>query len=128
MLLQMPIMISLFIVLRKAIELRGQGTFLIPWINDLSKAEVLFPLGFNIPFYGENFALLPVLMAIMMFYQNKMTIKDPNQIAMVYVMPVMMLVMFNNFPSGLGLYFTFSTALQLVQQIIIEKKKKKTSP
>jgi len=127
MLLQMPIMISLFIVLRKAIELRGQGTFLIPWITDLSKAEALFPLGFNIPFYGENFALLPALMAILMFYQNKMTIKDPNQIAMVYVMPVMMLVMFNNFPSGLSLYFTFSTALQLIQQIIIEKKKKKTA-
>lgn len=125
MVLQMPIMISLFIVLRKAIELRGQGTVLVPWIDDLSQAEVLFPIGINIPFYGSNFALLPVIMAILMFYQQKMTIKDPNQKMMIYMMPIMMLVLFNNFPSGLGLYFTFSTALQLLQQIQMERKKLK---
>ena len=127
MVLQMPIMISLFIVLRKAIELRGQGTFLIPWIKDLSQAEVLFPLGFDVPLYGSNVALLPILMAILMYFQNKATIKDPNQKAMVYFMPIMMLVLFNNFPSGLCLYFTFSTALQFVQQVITEKKKKAAS-
>ena len=127
MLLQMPIMISLFIVLRKAIELRGQGTFLIPWIKDLSQAEVLFPLGFNIPLYGSNVALLPILMAVLMYFQNKATIKDPNQKAMIYFMPIMMLVLFNNFPSGLCLYFTFSTALQVIQQVITDKKKKAAS-
>lgn len=127
MVLQMPIMISLFIVLRKAIELRGQGTFLIPWIKDLSQAEVLFPLGFNVPLYGSNVALLPILMAILMYFQNKATIKDPNQKAMVYFMPIMMLVLFNNFPSGLCLYFTFSTALQVIQQVITDKKKKAAS-
>ena len=127
MVLQMPIMISLFIVLRKAIELRGQGTFLIPWVKDLSQAEVLFPLGFNVPLYGSNVALLPILMAILMYFQNKATIKDPNQKAMVYFMPIMMLVLFNNFPSGLCLYFTFSTALQVIQQVITDKKKKAAS-
>lgn len=127
MVLQMPIMISLFIVLRKAIELRGQGTFLIPWINDLSQAEVLFPLGFNIPFYGSNVALLPILMAVLMYFQNKATIKDPNQKMMIYFMPIMMLVLFNNFPSGLVLYFTFSTALQVIQQFIMDRKKKAAS-
>jgi YidC/Oxa1 family membrane protein insertase len=125
MILQMPIFISLFVVLRKAIELRGEGTFLIPWINDLSQAEVLFPIGMNIPMYGSNFALLPLLNAIIMFFQQKATIKDPNQKAMVYMMPVMMLVLFNNFPSGLVLYFTFSTALQWLQQIVMDKYKKK---
>ncbi len=124
MILQMPIMISLFIVLRKAIELRGQGTFLIPWVKDLSQAEVLFPIGINIPMYGSNFALMPVIMAVLMYFQNKSTIKDPNQKAMIYMMPVMMLVLFNNFPSGLCLYFTFSTALQLLQQKFMGKKKK----
>ena len=129
MVLQMPIMISLFIVLRKAIELRGQGTFLIPWIKDLSQAEVFIPLpgGFNIPFYGSNIALLPILMAVLMYFQNKATIKDPNQKMMIYFMPIMMLVLFNNFPSGLCLYFTFSTALQVVQQVIMDKKKKAAS-
>ena len=129
MILQMPIMISLFIVLRKAIELRGQGTVLIPWIKDLSKAEVFIPLpeGFNIPFYGSNIALLPIIMAVLMYFQNKATIKDPNQKMMIYFMPIMMLVLFNNFPSGLVLYFTFSTALQVLQQFIMDKKKKATS-
>ncbi|MBN1984362.1 MAG: YidC/Oxa1 family membrane protein insertase, partial [Chitinivibrionales bacterium] len=80
--------------------------------------------GFSIPFYGNNFALLPVLMAVAMYFQNKMTIKDPNQKAMIYMMPVLMLVMFNNFPSGLSLYFVFSSVFQIVQQIIIERTKK----
>jgi YidC/Oxa1 family membrane protein insertase len=127
MILQMPIMISLFIVLRKAIELRGQGTFLIPWVDDLSQAEVLFPLGFNVPLYGSNVALLPIIMAVLMYFQNKATIKDPNQKAMIYFMPIMMLVLFNNFPSGLCLYFTFSTALQVIQQFIMDRKKKAAS-
>lgn len=126
MILQTPIMISLFVVLRKAIELRGQGTFLVPWISDLSQKEVLFKLPFNlsIPFYGETVALLPILMAVLMYFQNKATIKDPNQRAMVFMMPVIMLVMFNQFPAGLSLYFVFSSALQLLQQKLSEKKSK----
>ena len=122
LLLQMPIMIALFIVLRKAVELRGQTTFFLPWIPDLSQVEVLFRLPFEIPLYGSNFAILPVLMAGSMFIQNKMTIKDPNQIAMIYIMPIIMLVMFNNFPAGLTLYFTFSNLLQIVQQKFFTKK------
>ena len=84
-------------------------------------------MGFNIPLYGSNVALLPILMAVLMYFQNKATIKDPNQKAMVYFMPIMMLVLFNNFPSGLCLYFTFSTALQVIQQVIMDKRKKVAS-
>ncbi|MCL2844947.1 MAG: membrane protein insertase YidC [Chitinivibrionia bacterium] len=122
LLVQMPIMIALFIVLRKAVELRGETTFFLPWVHDLSSAEVLFRLPFTIPFYGDNFAILPIAMAGLMFVQNKMTIKDPNQIAMVYLMPVIMLVMFNNFPAGLTLYFGFSSLLQIIQQKFFVKK------
>jgi len=128
MFLQMPILISLFVVLRKAIELRGATTILLPWVDDLSKAEVLFklPFGWDIPMYGENFALIPVIMAVLTFVQNKMTMKDPSQQGMVYIMPVFMMVMFNNFPAGLVLYWTFSSALGLVQQTFINKKKEDT--
>ena len=122
LLVQMPIMIALFIVLRKAVELRGEVTFFLPWLHDLSQAEILFRLPFAVPFYGDNFAILPILMAALMFIQNKMTIKDPNQIAMIYMMPAIMLVMFNNFPSGLTLYFTFSSLLQIIQQKFLTKK------
>jgi YidC/Oxa1 family membrane protein insertase len=124
MFLQMPIFISLFVVLRKSIELRGAETFLVPWVQDLSQPEVLFGIPFTIPFYGSNVALLPIVMAVLTYFQNKATIKDPNQKAMIYFMPVMMLVLFNNFPAGLVLYWTFSSALQLVQQRLIDRGKR----
>ncbi len=131
MFLQMPIMISLFVVLRKAVELRGQSTFLLPWVNDLSQKEALFNLPFTIPVANiDTFAVLPFLMAILMFFQNKMTMgangaasQDPNQRMMIYMMPVMMFFMFYNMPAGLTLYFTFSSVLQIVQQHFVNKKK-----
>jgi YidC/Oxa1 family membrane protein insertase len=130
MFLQMPVFISLFIVLQRAIELRGMGTWLIPWVHDLSKPEVLpipfvNPLPFEIPMYGRNVALLPIVMAVLTYFQNKATIKDPNQKMMIYFMPVFMLVLFNNFPSGLVLYWTFSSALSLVQQYWTDIKKRR---
>lgn len=124
MFLQMPIFIALFVVLRKAIELREATTVLLPWVKDLSKAEVILKLPSAIPMYGDNIAIMPIIMAILTFYQNKMTMKDPNQKAMIFIMPVFMLVLFNSFPSGLVLYWTFSSALALVQQLITEKMKK----
>lgn len=130
MFLQMPVFISLFVVLRKAIEIRGANTIILPWVNDLSKAEVLISLEKilpkGIPMYGTNVALLPIIMALLTFFQQKMTIKDPNQKAMIYFMPIFMLVLFNSFPSGLVLYWTFSSALQLIQQIFMNKKSCKT--
>jgi YidC/Oxa1 family membrane protein insertase len=125
MFLQMPIFIALFIVLRKAIELRGATTMLLPWVNDLSKAEVIYKLPSAIPMYGDNIAIMPLIMAVLTFYQNKMTMKDPNQKAMIYIMPIFMLALFNSFPSGLVLYWTFSSALALAQQLVTEKLKNK---
>jgi YidC/Oxa1 family membrane protein insertase len=123
--LQMPVFIALFVVLRKAIELRGAGTVLIPWIHDLSQPEIIFSLSGiipgGIPLYGSNVAVLPIIMAILTFIQNKMTIKDPNQKAMIYMMPPIMLFLFNNFASGLVLYWTFQSALGLVQQYYTNK-------
>jgi YidC/Oxa1 family membrane protein insertase len=132
MFLQMPVFIALFIVLQKSIELRGSGTWLVPWVHDLSKPEVLpipfiNPLPFEIPMYGSNIALLPILMAILTYFQNKATIKDPNQKMMIYFMPIFMLLLFNNFPAGLVLYWTFSSALAIVQQYWTDSKKKNAS-
>jgi len=64
-------------------------------------------------------------MAILTFIQNKMTIKDPNQKMMIYFMPLFMLVIFNNFPAGLVLYWTFSNGLGILQQYLLEKNMKK---
>lgn len=128
MLLQMPIFIALFVVLKKAIELRGASTFILPWVNDLSMPESLISLtGIfknGLPMYGTSIALMPILMAVIQYYQNKMTIKDPNQKAMIYFMPIFMLVLFNNFPAGVVLYWTAQSGLALIQQIVTEKMKK----
>jgi YidC/Oxa1 family membrane protein insertase len=141
MFLQMPIFIALYVVLKKAIELRGASTFIIPWVKDLSKPETLFSLTKffpdGLPWYGSSVALMPIVMAVITFFQNKMTIKDPNQKMMIYFMPIFMLVLFNNFPAGLVYYWTLSSGLTLIQQyfttkyttnnptVIVEKKQVK---
>ena len=124
MLMQMPIFIALFIVLRKAIELRGARSFLLPWVGDLSLPEALFYLPFSIPIYGNNVALMPIIMAALMFFQQKQTITDPNQKAIVYIMPPLMLVMFNSFPAGVVFYWTLSSAFSLAQQKWLPPKPK----
>ena len=129
MFLQMPIFIALFVVLRKAIELRASGTILVPWVHDLSQPESVFSFGNllpgGIPLYGSSFAIMPVIMAVLTYFQNKMTIKDPNQKMMIYFMPVFMLVLFNNFASGLVLYWTLSSGLGLLQQYYTNKSSQK---
>jgi YidC/Oxa1 family membrane protein insertase len=126
--IQMPIFISLYIVLNKAIELRGATTFLLPWVHDLSKPESILKLPFEIPMYGDSIAFLPIVMAVLTYFQTKATTKDPNQQMMIYMMPIMMLVLFNNFPAGLVLYWTFSSAVQLVQQFYMDRRKKTVQP
>lgn len=117
MLLQMPILISLFNVFRSAIELRQAGFLL--WITDLSQPD---STGIMLPLFGE-LHVLPLLMAVSTFLQSKMTMKDPKQAAMVYVMPVMMTFFFWNFASGLVLYWTMFNLLTLVQQRAMEMTK-----
>ncbi len=115
MLLQLPLLGALFIVFRSTIQLRG-ATFIPGWIDDLSRADTIFTLPFSLPMYGDQFNILPILMAGSMMIQSKMTMKDPKQKAMVYVMPIFMLLIFNQFPSGLNLYYTLFNVLTIIQQ------------
>jgi len=119
-LLQFPLLIALFIVFRSTIQLRG-AMFIPGWITDLSRPDTLFTLPFSLPMYGNEFNLLPILMAITMIFQSKMTMQDPKQKAMVYIMPIFMLVLFNRFPSGLNLYYTMFNLLTIIQQWYINK-------
>lgn len=120
MLLQMPLLIALFIVFRSTIQLRG-AEFIPGWISDLSRADTIFTLPFSLPLYGNDFNILPILMAVTMIFQSKMTMQDPKQKAMVYMMPVFMLLIFNQFPSGLNLYYTMFNLLTIIQQKFINK-------
>ncbi|MGD9898279.1 MAG: membrane protein insertase YidC, partial [Calditrichaceae bacterium] len=119
-LLQMPLLIALFIVFRSTIQLRG-AMFIPGWIEDLSRTDTLFHLPFSLPMYGNEFNLLPILMAVTMIFQSKMTMTDPKQKAMVYIMPVFMLLIFNRFPAGLNLYYTMFNLLTIIQQKFISK-------
>jgi YidC/Oxa1 family membrane protein insertase len=120
MILQMPLLIALFIVFRSTIQLRG-AMFIPGWITDLSRPDTIFTLPFSLPMYGNEFNILPILMALTMIFQSKMTMQDPKQKMMVYIMPIFMLLIFNRFPSGLNLYYTLFNLFTIVQQKFISK-------
>ena len=118
MLIQIPVFIALFNVLRSAVELR-YAPFL--WISDLSEPEALFASWF--PFGGLN--LLPILMAVSTGLQSAFTPStgDKSQQKMMMVfMPLMMLVMFYSFPSALSLYWFLSNLFSIVQMWIIRRQ------
>ncbi len=114
MLLQLPVMIGFYYALQGAIQLRQQP--FVGWISDLSQPEVLFVIpGIDLPV-----RVLPILMAASMVLQQKLTpsTMDPAQARMMLVMmPLMMLVMFYQFASGLVLYWFVSTILGILQQV-----------
>lgn len=123
MLLQLPILYALFGVFRSTIELR-QAEF-IWWIKDLSSPDILFSLPFKIPIFGiDAISGVATLMGITMFIQQKMTVTDPKQKAMVYMMPILFTLLFFNFPSGLNLYYFIFNLLSIGQQIYTNKFKK----
>ena len=115
MLLQMPIFIALWGLFRTAIELRQQPFIL--WIKDLSQPDVIYNLGFKLPLFGiKEISGLALLMGITTFIQQKMTMKDPKQQAMVYIMPVFLTILFMSFPSGLNLYYFLFNLFSIAQQ------------
>ena len=125
-LLQMPLLWAVFIIFRNTIELRGAG--FVWWIKDLSAPDTIFQLPFSIPFYGDLVNILPIVMGVSMFFQQKMTMKDPKQKAMVYFMPIFFTLLFNSFPSGLNLYYTLFNFFTILQQKFTHEKKTDDEP
>lgn len=115
MVVQIPVFIALFVVLRSAIELRFAG-FL--WINDLSEPERLLAGVLPIPLN-----ILPLLMTATTVLQQKLTPSsaDPQQQKIMMLMPVMFLFLFYNMASGLVLYWTVSQGLAIVQMLMMNK-------
>ncbi|MBI3009698.1 MAG: membrane protein insertase YidC [Candidatus Omnitrophica bacterium] len=110
MLMQFPILIALFQGITHYYGLRSKS-FL--WIKDLSLPDRLFQLPFSIPILGEYVNLLPLLTAVAMFAQTKLTQSGMRQdasnpsAAMMSgpLMPILFGIMFYQFPSGLVLYW-----------------------
>jgi len=120
MLLQMPVFIGLFIVFRSTIQLRGAK--FVAWIKDLSLPDTVAHLPFKFPFYGDCVNILPLIMGLAMFLQQRTTVRDPRQAAMSYIMPIFFVLIFNNFPSGLILYWTLFNIFSTLQQVFMKEK------
>ena len=116
LLLQMPLLFALFQVFRSTIELRNAP--FIFWINDLSGPDIVYNLPFSLPIYGDHIAVLPLIMGITMFLQQKMmpTQASGQQKFMSYFMTGFFILLFNNFPSGLNLYYTLFNVFTILQQ------------
>jgi YidC/Oxa1 family membrane protein insertase len=116
MLLQLPIFYALFATLQNAYELRGADWIL--WVKDLSRPDALFLIS------GFTFNLLPFIMGIGMFLQQKlMSVSvDPAQANLTYIMPIMFTVMFWGFPSGLVLYWLTNSVLSMLTQYLVMPK------
>jgi YidC/Oxa1 family membrane protein insertase len=123
MLLQLPILYALWAVFSSAIELR-QASF-IWWIHDLSIPDVIARLPLRLPIFNINeISGLALLMGVTMFVQQRMSVKDPRQKMMVWMMPILMTLMFNSFPAGLNLYYFVFNLLSIAQQAWINKQHK----
>lgn len=134
MFLQMPIWIALYRAIYANFELRGAGFAF--WINDLSAPDALFTFSeITVPLVGwqlNSFNLLPVLLGVAMFLQQKLMphskpgAAQSDQMAqqqkmMMWMMPIMMLVFLYKAPSGLNLYIMASTFAGVAEQVIIRK-------
>jgi YidC/Oxa1 family membrane protein insertase len=109
MLLQIPIFIGLFRMLQSSIELRG-AEFI--YIKDLSAAD---------PYY-----ILPIIMGITMFIQQKMTPAPPEQQKTMMFLPIIFTFLFKSMPAGLILYWTAFNIISILQQIYQQKTSKKS--
>ena len=127
MLIQLPILIAMFRFFPASIELREQP-FL--WADDLSSYDSIVNLPFSIPFYGDHVSLFALLMAVSLFgysyFNYQQTASSQPQMAgmkfmMVYMMPIMMLLWFNSYSSGLCYYYLLSNLFTIGQTLVIRR-------
>ena len=132
-LLQMPVFFALFKFFPTNLSLRQEG-FL--WAPDLSSYDIIYKLPFEIPFYGDHISLFPILASIAIFFYMKMNqsqqanMQAPPQEGMpdmgkmmkymIYFSPIMMLVFFNRYASGLSLYYFVSNLLTITIMLVIK--------
>ena len=132
LLIQMPFLIGMFDLLKSTFELRGVS-FIPGWITNLTAPDVIFSWGPSLWLIGNSFHLLPILLGVVMFWQQRMsgtTPKNPKNMTeqqkqqrmMGNVMVVVFTVLFYNFPSGLNLYWLSSMLLAILQQWWMTKK------
>jgi len=123
---QIPIFFALYQVLMRSVALKG-AKFL--WIKDLSSPDRLFILPVSIPILGKELNLLPILMTIGMFIQQKFSMaatsagSTEQQKLMLILFPLMFGIIFYHLPSGLVLYWFINSTLMLLYQLRIRQQK-----
>ncbi len=132
LLIQMPFLIGMFDLLKSTVELRG-ASFIPGWIDDLTAPDVLFRWKTPIWFFGNEFHLLPILLGVVMFLQQRMMSNAPKDVNLMTeqqrqqrmmgnMMTIVFAVMFYNFPSGLNIYWLSSMLLGMLQQWWMQKR------
>ncbi|THV58756.1 membrane protein insertase YidC [Flagellimonas alvinocaridis] len=126
-LMQLPIFYALFMFFPTSFALR-QKPFL--WAEDLSSYDTIFNLPFTIPFYGDHVSLFPILASVAIFFYMMMTTGQsmqmqqqpgmPNMKFIMYLSPIMMLFFFNNYASGLSLYYFISNLITIFIMLAIK--------
>lgn len=131
-LIQLPVFYALFQFFPSAFDIR-QKSFL--WADDLSSYDTIANLPFKIWFYGDHVSLFPILASIAIFFYMKMTTgqqmaSQPTQEGMpdmgkmmkymIYFSPIMMLFFFNNYASGLSLYYFISNLISIGIMLVIK--------
>ncbi len=125
-LLQLPIFYALFMFFPTSFALR-QKSFL--WADDLSSYDTIFELPFTIPFYGDHVSLFPILASVAIFFYMMMTTGQnmqtqpgmPNMKIIMYISPLLMLFFFNNYASGLSLYYFISNLITIAIMLVIKR-------
>ncbi|NAS12021.1 membrane protein insertase YidC [Poritiphilus flavus] len=125
-LLQLPIFYALFMFFPTSFELR-QKSFL--WAEDLSSYDTIAQLPFTIPFYGDHVSLFPILASVAIFFYMMMTTGQnmqtqpgmPNMKFIMYLSPLIMLIFFNNYASGLSLYYFVSNLITIGIMLVIKR-------
>ena len=127
MLFQMPILFAMFTFFPNCIELRGQS-FL--WAHDLAAPDAIISWSGNIPFvteyFGNHLSLFCLLMTATNIIYTRSTMQGQNQSMpgmkwMMYLMPLMFLVFFNNYAAGLSYYYFLSLLITIIQSYVIRK-------
>lgn len=130
--MQIPVFYALFQFFPSMFDLR-QKSFL--WADDLSSYDSIYHLPFRIPLYGDHVSLFPILASIAIFFYMRMTTGDQQMSAptqegmpdmgkimkiMIYISPLMMLIFFNNYASGLSLYYFISNLITIGIMLVIK--------
>ncbi|MDR2802151.1 MAG: membrane protein insertase YidC [Prevotellaceae bacterium] len=125
MLLQMPILFAMFRFFPASFELRQEG-FL--WADDFSTYDSILDLPFSIPMYGDHVSLFALLMAVSTYFYSKMMMSQTPQTGQpgmkfmqLYLMPIFLLVLCNNFSSGLSYYYMLANFITMIQTWVIRK-------